>query len=70
MLAHEDEYKTYITNRYYNSNVTTMSTSRYKPGKFYVHYYLILKIFENKKVELTEEMKSDVLTLYANNEEA
>lgn len=64
MLAHEEEYKAFIKNAYDNSKVTLVRNTPYKYSKYYVHYYIILKIYENQSIELTSEMLADIEKLY------
>ena len=70
MFDHEKEYKQYIKKRYTNtSEKTIVRGTGYRPGKFYVHYYIILKIYENKVAEINEDMIKDVRLLYTSHGE-
>jgi hypothetical protein len=62
MLEHEEEYKKYLCQRY-NSFLRKI-TNRYKFSKSFVHFYIILKMFENNKTEITKEMQEKITKLY------
>ena len=67
MLSYEDTYISYIKEHFSNR----LKTGRPLPkthGKMYVHYYIILKIYENKNTTITDDMKYDLELLYSNSE--
>lgn len=70
MMEHEEDYKKYLKDRYDNTLVTIIRGTNYRHGKFYAHYYLILKMYENQKAELTESMISDVNILYTQRDQS
>jgi len=62
MLSHEQEYIEHIKNKYMNTvGQLKVKTNYTKP---FVHYYIILKMFENQKLEITPEMKKNIEILY------
>jgi len=61
MLEHEEEYLSHIKDSY---SQLKKYPNRWKIGKSFVHYYIILKIFENNKVEITDKMYEDIELLY------
>jgi hypothetical protein len=64
MLDHELEYKRYLKETYLNDKTSIVRGTSYRPGKFYVNYYIILKIYENNIAEINEDMISEVTFLY------
>lgn len=70
MLEHESVYKSYLLETFVASKERTNIKTGYRRGKFYVHYYMVLKIYENNSIELTPDILSDVRKLYANTEDA
>jgi len=68
MFEYEVEYKQYILNMYNEHNIAS-PPKPYRSGKYYAHYYIILKIYENQNTTLTNEMINDVKLLYKNTEE-
>jgi hypothetical protein len=67
MLNHKAKYLDYIKKRFASTKYTVL-VEPWKFGKHLVHYYAILKIYENDKVELTEEMLSEIKILYDSTE--
>jgi hypothetical protein len=66
MLEHKEEYLSYIKKTYLS--LKKHPNSRII-GKSFVHYYIILKIFENNKIEITEQMTEDIELLYSGSQE-
>ena len=66
ILVYKDIYLNYIKAQY--ANTIGKRINRSKITKGWVHYYIILKIFDNNKVEITEEMLQDINTLYSSTE--
>jgi hypothetical protein len=66
MLEHKEEYLNHLKENY--ANLKKFS-NRHKIGKSFVHYYIILKIFENNKIEITEQMTEDIELLYSGSQE-
>jgi hypothetical protein len=69
MLNHKTKYLNYIKDRF----ATTKYDVLWEPwnfGKHLVHYYNVLKIYENNKAELNEQMLLDIKTLYGSTQEA
>lgn len=62
MLDHEDEYIQYLYKRY--ARTLKKLKVKTKFTKMFVHYYIPLKIFGNQKVEITDEMRKDIIKLY------
>lgn len=62
MLLQKDDYLRFIKEHY--SDRYSMDRLNSRMGKMFVHYYTILKIFENDKIEITQEMKDDIEILY------
>jgi hypothetical protein len=69
MLDHKLKYINYIKNKYNSSNYHLLKDP-WRVGKGFVHYYTVLKIYENNKAELTEQMLLDIKTLYGSTEAA
>ena len=70
IFEHETEYKNYIKNKY-NSEVVLRSKKNPKSNaRFFVHYYIILKIFDSGSLIITNEMRDNVSLMYQNSEEA
>ena len=69
MLEYSDVYLPYIKTHYAKKTVIG-SPLKYKYGKFYVHYYMVLKIFENQSIVITEDMRADLELLYSNSKES
>jgi len=69
MLEHEEEYKKFIKNAYDTTLDTIIRGTNYRHGKFYVNYYIILKIYENQIAEINEDMVKDIQTLYLKKDE-
>lgn len=65
IFSYEDEYKRYLRLKY--KNTVGKRIKREKLTKGWVHFYIILKIFSNKSLEITDEMSKDILNLYKSN---
>jgi hypothetical protein len=63
MLDHKVKYIDYIKNRFASTKYH-MLPEIWKFGKHLVHYYVVLKIYENNKAELTDQMLLDIKALY------
>jgi hypothetical protein len=63
MLDHKAKYIAYIKNKFASTKYHILP-SPWKFGKHLVHYYVILKIYENNKAELTDQMLLDIKALY------
>lgn len=70
MLDHKQEYLAFIKDRFNNKSNLGILKDPWRMGKSFVHYYTILKIYENNKVEITEEMLNNITLLYGGTEEA
>jgi hypothetical protein len=68
IFEHEAEYKAYIKEHYLNGVGKSINKKNF--GKFFVHYYIIQKIYERQSLEVTPEMLADIKHLYAKTEEA
>lgn len=68
MLEHKDKYLAYIKDRYLNKSQMPRHINRWKMGKSFVPYYIILNIYKNNKVEITPTMLADIQQLYSRNE--
>jgi hypothetical protein len=67
IFDHEDQYLSYIKDSY----LKRVSSGRPLPrthGKLYIHYYMVLKIYQNHSVEITEGMRSELDLLYNNSD--
>ena len=62
MLDYKQSYLEYIKLKYEKTLKRTIN--RTKGTKAFVHFYIILKIYENNKIEITPEMLQDIRTLY------
>jgi hypothetical protein len=69
MLNQKTKYLNYAKDRFATTNYGLL-VEPWKFGKHLVHYYNILKIYENNKAELNEQMLLDIKTLYGGTEEA
>lgn len=67
MLNHKEKYIDYIKNRFSKTKYHILPDP-WRVGKHLVHYYLVLKIYENNKAELTEELLVDIKTFYSGTE--
>lgn len=67
ILQYKNEYIEYLRSRYVNSAGKLVNKT--KISKMFVHYYIILKIYENNCVEITEQMLIDINKLYAGGEQ-
>jgi len=65
MLDHREEYEQYVI-KIYDINNSKVNPNTVKNGKFYIHYYMILKLFENNSLELTDEIIENANALYSN----
>jgi hypothetical protein len=70
MLEHKQKYLNYIKDRYINKSQMPKHKNRWKIGKSFVPYYIILNIYKNNKVEITEPMLNDIKQLYSRTEES
>jgi hypothetical protein len=76
MMEHKEEYLSYIAKRFNKnknidgSNPFYSMVDHWKMGKHFVHYYTILKIYENGKVEITPEIIKEVELMYSQSPEA
>jgi hypothetical protein len=70
MLEHKQKYLNYIKDRYINKSQMPKHKNRWKIGKSFVPYYIILNIYKNNKVEITELMLNDIKQLYSRTEES
>ena len=68
MLEHKEKYLAYIKDRYINKSQMPRHTNRWKIGKSFVPYYIILNIYKNNKVEITDLMLNDIKQLYSRTE--
>lgn len=69
MLEHKQEYLNYIKERYKRFPSLKLNNV-WKIGKVFVHYYIILTILKNNKVEITPDMKFDINLFYSKNPNA
>lgn len=62
MFSHKEEYLKFLKEEY----ISTIGkrVNRSKVTKHWVHYYIIVKMYENNSIELTEEMIKDINNLY------
>jgi hypothetical protein len=70
MLDHKEKYLTYIKDRYINKSQMPIHKNRWKIGKAFIPYYIILSIYKNNKVEITDLMLKDIKQLYSRTEES
>jgi hypothetical protein len=63
MLEHKKEYLEFIRNRFQSSRYNILKDP-WKIGKTLVHYYIILKMYEDNKVELTDEILHNIELFY------
>lgn len=70
MLEYKKAYLTYLSERFEEDSTRSGMRGSYRRGKFYVHYYIPLKIYENNSLEITTEMSAGIKVLYAGGEEA
>jgi hypothetical protein len=69
MLDHKDKYLAYIKDRY-NKAQMSIHKDKWKLGKIFLPYYIILSIYKNNKVEITDDMLKDIIQLYSKTEES
>jgi hypothetical protein len=65
MLEHKNEYLAYLKTHYENGFSKVKPEHLHYLGNQFVHYYVVLSIYENNKVEITEKMKDDIALLYS-----
>jgi hypothetical protein len=70
MLDHKEKYLAYIKDRYINKSQMLIHKNRWKLGKAFIPYYIILSIYKNNKVEITDVMLKDIKQLYNKTEES
>jgi hypothetical protein len=76
MMDHRDEYVAYISERFNETkdadgrNPLYSMADPWKMGKLLVHYYVVLKMCENGRAEITPEIASDASLLYSQSPEA
>lgn len=63
MFANKNEYLLEVKQIYMSG--PKKAKNKWKFGKMFAHYYVILKIYENNFLGLTEEMKRDIEILYS-----
>ena len=68
ILEYKDQYMTYMRAEYASSIGKRINRTR--GLKRWVHYYAILKIYENNNPTITEEMGIDILKLYSDSPES
>ena len=68
MLNYKNDYLSYAKEKY----TETVGKAKIKKsfGKSFVHYYIILKMFENNSTEITNQMRDDIQKLYSGSDEA
>ena len=64
MLEHKEEYIKYIKEKYRRVRLLNINNI-WKIGKVFVHYYIVLNILKNNKVEITPQMKFDIDLFYS-----
>jgi hypothetical protein len=64
MLEHKEEYIEYIKEKYKRVRLLNINNV-WKIGKVFVHYYIVLNILKNNKVEITPQMKFDIDLFYS-----
>ena len=62
IFERKEAYMEFMRKRYMDS--VGKRVKREKHTKGWVHYYIVLKIFENNKIEITEDMLKDIRALY------
>ena len=67
MLNFKTKYLNYIKNFYKEKKYDSVKEP-WKYGKQFVHFYVVLKIFENNKPEITEDMLINIKKLYDSTE--
>lgn len=68
IFEQEESYFEYIK-KHYAEGVGKL-TVKWKVGKLFVHYYVILKMYINGSTEITSEMMEDIQILYSRTEAA
>ena len=69
MLNFKTKYLNYIKNFYKEKKYDSVKEP-WKYGKKFVHFYVVLKIFENNKPEITEDMLINIKKLYDSTEDS
>jgi len=64
MLEHKEEYIDYIKEKFNRVRLLNINNV-WKIGKLFVHYYIVLNILKNNKVEITPQMKFDIELFYS-----
>lgn len=65
MLDHKQAYLDVLKDKFNRFRYKDVKNV-WKIGKIFVHYYVAYHIIKNEKVELTEQMRKDIKTLYGN----
>ena len=66
MLEHKNDYLAYLKTHYENTGYSDIPLERlHYLGNQFVHYYVVLSIYENNIVEITQKMKEDIALLYS-----
>ena len=68
MFLQKEKYLKIVKEIYNNS--IRKALDKWKIGKFFVHYYVILKFYENNNTIVTEDMLKDISLLYSRSVEA
>lgn len=67
MFEFENDYKEYLKDMYLKTLGRRVGTNRATKG--WSHFYIVLKIYENKSLIITEEMRYDLKRLHTPNED-
>jgi len=67
MLKYKEAYLAYIK-EHYTKRISSGRPIASTYGKIYVHYYMVLKIYENNNTAITDEMRAELELLYSNSE--
>lgn len=62
LLRHKDRYLSYLKERYKTSVGRLKNKTNFT--KMFVHYYIILKLFENNSTAITKEIRDNAQVLY------
>lgn len=68
MFSHQEEYMSFLKDRYLNTIAKVPNKRVF--SKLFVHFYLVLKMFDNGSSEITQEMSNAIKCLYNNTVEA
>lgn len=68
MFSHQEEYMNFLRNRYLNTIAKVPNKRVF--SKLFVHFYLVLKMFDNGSSEITQEMSNAIRCLYNSTVEA